>query len=350
MEARFCFTLDTEPDDLWADAAVPTFEHFRLLLQFHRKLVDAGARLTYLTTSEVVESAEGRRAMESCLQAGHCEVGAHFHTWTRDWPFSVPDLGSPRLHAMAHQLGQPLEERMLDFTCRALRTALGIEARAHRGGRWSLGPSSARSLANCGIVVDSSVTPGLSWRDTRSPLLDGPDYRFAPSQPFWLCDELADDNASSPRVLEIPVGAAFFPARMRALLRTSLRRRVAARLGRTLGLRLGHRWLRPTKMSVADMRAVMIALKRAESPVWIFMIHSSEIIPCTPLPTQAAVDAFWQRCLGGIRAAVELGAKPSTLSEAAELVIENNDELPSFRTRSDFRDDRRHDFGADRRS
>ena len=26
---RFCFTLDTEPDDLWANRPVLSFEHFR---------------------------------------------------------------------------------------------------------------------------------------------------------------------------------------------------------------------------------------------------------------------------------------------------------------------------------
>lgn len=318
---KFCFTLDTEPDNLWTDAPQLSFEHCRVLPDFHASLTEAGARPTYLTTSEVIESAEGRRAVEKCLAAGNCEVGAHFHTWTREWPFSVPDLGSPRLHALAHRLGQPVEERMLDFTCHILRDALGLEVRSHRGGRWSLGPGSARSLARCGIMVDSSVTPGLSWRDPRSPLIDGPDYRSVPCRPFWLVDAPAEDDDDEPQVLEIPVGAAFFPSQIRSVLNTPLRRRLVSRLGKTFGLRTGHRWMRPTKMSVDDMRAVMLALKKAGSPVWVFMIHSSEIIPCTPLPTQAAVEAFRQRCVGGIQAAIALGAEPSTLSEAADWVI-----------------------------
>ena len=339
MEPRFCFTLDTEPDDLWADAQTQNFEHFRVLPQFHRRLIDAGAKPTYLTTSEVVQSKLGRQAMEACLVDGHCEVGAHFHSWTRDWPFEVPDLGSPRVHAMAHQLGQPIEQQMLEFTCRVLHKALGVEPRSHRGGRWSLGPETARSLAKCGIMVDSTVTPGLSWRDARSPLLNGPDFRSASPQPFWLSDGhdgKQEDGPSVGSVLEIPVGAAFFPDWARKVFRTRFQVNAASKLGRTIGIRIAHRWLRPTKFSVSDMRAVMIAMQRARVPAWVFMIHSSEIIPCTPLPTKEAVEAFCDRCVGGIRAAIELGAKPATLKEVAEWVISQDLALSSSQTRSIF--------------
>ncbi len=325
MKPLFCFTLDTEPDDLWPNRPNLTFEHFRSLPDFHRDLVEAGARPTYLTTSEVVEADLGRAAMEACLEEGGCEIGAHFHSWTRDWPFEVPDLGSPPLHAMAHQLGATVERQMLEVTCEALTRTLGIAPRSFRGGRWSLGRGTARALANAGIVVDSTVTPGLSWQDARSKLLDGPDYRSATRHPFWLSGGEAADGS----VLEIPVGAAFFPDWTGKVLRSRLSKKAVSRLGRTVGLRLAHRWLRPTKFSVDDMRAVMVSLERADVPVWVFMIHSSEIVPCTPLPSEEAAAAFRRRCTDAIRTAVELGARPATLEEAAEAVIGQGAVLPS---------------------
>jgi hypothetical protein len=326
MEPRFCFTLDTEPDDLWARRSSLTFEHFSALPHFHRRMVQAGARPTYLTTSEVVEAPVGRRALEQFLAEGHCEVGAHFHTWTRKWPFEVPDLGQPPLHAMAHKLGQSTEERMLEYTCRALRQTLGLgEIRSYRGGRWSLGPLSARSLANCGIEVDSTVTPGITWR-ARQALLDGPDYRHAPRGPFWLGSE----GGEKLRVLELPVGAAWFPLWSRRLYDGNIQRRVLTRLSRATGIRFGHRWLRPTVTSIKDMRATMLALRRAAVPIWVFMIHSSEIIPCKPLPTQAGVEAFKRRCIGAIEAAIQLGAKPSTLTEAGDWIRTSGQQLPSL--------------------
>ena len=155
QEFLFCFTVDTEPDNLWANRSVLTFEHFRDLPGFHERICDAGAAPTYLTTSEVAESLEGQRSLDRCRERHVCEIGAHFHTWTREWPFPVPDLGNPRLHAMAHRLGQKIEQAMLSFTCDALHRAFNIEPRSYRGGRWSLGPDSEQSLRNCGISVDS---------------------------------------------------------------------------------------------------------------------------------------------------------------------------------------------------
>lgn len=336
MEPLFCFTLDTEPDNLWANEPTLGFEHFHILPDFHRDLVDAGARPTYLTTSEVVESTVGRGAMEACLADGRCEIGAHFHSWTRTWPFDVPDLGTPPLHAMAHQLGPTVERQMLDLTCESLTRTLGVAPRSFRGGRWSLGPETGRSLARAGIIVDSTVTPGLSWRDDRAPCLDGPDYRSASQHPFWLSDETnhAGNGTGPSRVLEIPVGAAFFPRWSGKVLRSSFAKKAVSKAGRSVGIRLAHRWLRPTKFSVADMRAVMIAMQHARIPVWVFIIHSSEIMPCVPLPTEEAVKAFRERCIGGIRAAIELGARPATLEEAANWVVEQDLAMPSSEARS----------------
>ncbi len=313
---RFCFTLDTEPDDLWARRASLSFEHLPALPAFHSLLVDAGARPTYLTTSEVIEAPEGRRALESCLAAGAAEVGAHFHSWTREWPFPTPNLRSPLCPAMAHQLPSDVEERMMAYTCDALQKMLGVEARSHRGGRWSLGPSTVRAMSRCGITVDSTVTPGISWRQPDRPLLDGPDFRRTPVRPHWLA---GGDERN--RILELPVGAVLFPRAAGPLFRRSLlAQRIGTRLGREVGIRIGHRWLRPTSTSVADLRAILRSLARQRVPVWVFMIHSSEIARCTKLPTADAVRSFVERCTSGIRAAVDLGAVGATLQEAADWV------------------------------
>lgn len=327
-EFRFCFTFDTEPDDLWHYKPVPSFEHFPRLPDFHRRLCDAGARPTHLTTSEVVENASARKAMRECLDIGNCEIGAHFHTWTRPWPFPFPDLGNPPIKAHAAPLGPDVEQRMLAYTCDALRSALGIEPRSYRGGCWSLGPLSARALANCGIRVDSTVTPGISWIDPAHPFVNGPDYRHHPRAPYWLGSGAAGAVGRAPRnassddfhngIVELPVGAAYFPEWLSWGLKNPFVFRLARRLGMDYNLLVGHRWLRPTIYSRRDLRATMRVLKSLGVPVWVFMIHSSEIIPCTKLPSQDRVDAFMNRCIDAVRDAIDLGAKPATLTEAAE--------------------------------
>lgn len=325
----FCFTLDTEPDNLWGASGPNTFEHFDLLPEFHRQLVDAGARPTYLTTSEVAESGQGKRAMIKVLESGHCEIGIHFHAWTRQWPFEVPDLGRqgrPPFHTMAHQLGQEIEERMMAYTCQALRDALDIEPRSHRGGRFSFSADTVRSLVNCGIEVDSTVTPGLSWRYRANHWLDGPDFSHFPYRPYLLT--LAKpplcETDSRKSVLELPIGAFNWPGWTRGICRNHLPRELVKWLGRMAGIRLGHRYLDPSRTSVKDMRAVMKSLRAIRCPVWVFIIHSSQILPCTRLPKTKHVKAFIQRCLAGIHMAVELGARPATLKEAGQYVLNNN--------------------------
>ncbi len=328
MAARFCFTIDTEPDDLWSDPDVFTFESAKCLPEFHHMLTGAGARPTYLTTSEVVESDAGRDAMEKCLAEGRCEVGAHFHSWTREWPFDVPDLsgaGGGKLHAMAHQLGQNVEERMLRYTCQAIEGKLGVSPRSFRGGRWSFGPGSPQSLANCGITVDSTMTPGLSWRDERHELLDGPDYTNVSRQPHFLSwvSDAERPGGQGQRVLEIPVGTALIPDRPESWFK-GLPVRAISKVCGLVGIPFGFMSLRPATQSLRNMRRVLQSLRDGGSPVWVFMIHSSELIPCQKLPTHGQVESFIERCLCGIRAAVEMGAEPATLEEARQWVIDSD--------------------------
>jgi hypothetical protein len=236
---------------------VLTFDHFSRLGSFHQRICGAGGRPAYLTTSEVAQAPEARDPLRSCLAQGNCEIGAHFHTWTREWPFHLPDLGTPRQAALVHQLGQSAEEAMLAYTCRELHQAFGVRPVSYRGGRWSLSRESATSLRNCGITVDSTVTPGIDWKDTSHPLVDGPDYTRA-SRNVSTVSEVFGAPPIKGDPLEIPVGAAWFPSWLATS--SAFVRKQFSRVGHRAGLRLGHRWLRPTYTSVADMVATMKSL------------------------------------------------------------------------------------------
>lgn len=307
----FCFTLDTEPDDLWAARPTLSFSHFERLFDFHQELTDRGARPTYLTTSEIAEDPPAARVMTQILKTGEAELGAHFHTWTREWPFYVPDLGAPPIHACVHQLDSNVEEAMLAYTCASLNKTFGVRPVSYRGGRWSLGTRSARALRDCGIKYDSTVTPGISWTDASHPLKSGPDFRHAPRQPYWLAED----------VLEIPVGASFHPDRETALdqgFYSRLQRKVC----RGLGLPAGVHWLRPTTMSRRQMQACLRQLREDDVPVWVAMIHSSEIGPNRYFPNEEAIAQFRRRCLELVDDALDLGAVGATLAEAGAEVIQ----------------------------
>ena len=309
----FCFTLDTEPDDLWANRPRLTFSHFDRLLDFHRELIARGARPTYLATSEAAEHRPSARILEQILESGQAEIGAHFHTWTRSWPFPVPNLGRPPVHACAHQLGQGVEEQMLDHTCTVLERELGIRPVSYRGGRWSFNGASVRSLRNCGIRVDSTMTPGITWETPAHRLLSGPDFRQSPRTPHYLSGESLEAREEGD-VLELPVGTSFHPDPASALSQ-SFAAKVGRRMRKAVGLPAGVLWLRPTTMSRKKMRACLGQLKRDHVPVWVAMIHSSEIGINRYFPSEELISQFRERCFGLAEDARAMGATAATLEE-----------------------------------
>jgi hypothetical protein len=73
-------------------------------------------------------------------------------------------------------------------------------------------------------MVDSTVTPGISWQDSPHVLLDGPDYRGVSREPQSLSEVFGGPpDESGP--LEIPVGAAWFPPWAEACSRTEFLRK-----------------------------------------------------------------------------------------------------------------------------
>jgi hypothetical protein len=312
----FCFTVDTEPDDLWRNHTSVEFKHVERLLDFHNGLVKAGGRPTYFTTSEFVENDHGCRTMRQILEQGTAELGAHFHSWTRTWPFFIPDLGSPPLHACAHQLGQKIEEQMLDYTCRSLKKHCDVRPCSFRGGRWSLNGRSLISLRNNGINIDSTITPGISWKTAKNRLESGTDYRFCTRYPHYLKGESLNPNDEGD-ILEIPVGTAFTTSK-KTLFSNDYFYQFFTKCLQKCGVSAGTIWLRPTIFSQQQMRYCLQDLKKNNVPVWVAMIHSSEIIPCRYFKSEIAVNRFWKRCFSLIEDAIEMGALPVTLSEAAD--------------------------------
>jgi hypothetical protein len=215
---------------------------------------------------------------------------------------------------MAHQLGQPIEEKMLQYTCAALEKAFGVRPRSYRGGRWSLGGDSVRSLHNAGILIDSTVTPGRSWCDPQHPLLDGADYQTFPRHPFYLRVDAAGPHADGGDILELPVGASYVKPAWPGSVGGAIGR-LTRKVHNLLGRPHGWLWLRPTSMTRTQLRACLELLRRDRVPVWVAIIHSSEIIPCRPCPSEAAVKQFIQRCLYLVEDAVSLGATCATLDE-----------------------------------
>ena len=212
---RFCFTLDTEPDNLWANRPTLGFEHFDRLAGFHRDLTDRGARPSYLTTSEVAEDPAASRVLSAILETGQAELGAHFHSWTRSWPFDVPTWAAPRSTPTPTS-----SARTSRSGCSAspARASSASSARSpSRSGRpmvaqRRLGPIAAQ-LRHPGRL-DGHPRPLLG--EGRAPPGIRPRFSPLPRTPFYL-SEGSLEPADRGELLELPVGASFLPNRRMAL-------------------------------------------------------------------------------------------------------------------------------------
>ena len=223
----------------------------------------------------------------------------------------------PRCRRWHTSLVSRSKSRMLQYTCASLEKNLGVRPRSYRGGRWSFNEDSIRSLRNSGIRVDTTVTPGRTWQDQRHPYLEGPDFRQCPRHPYYYRVNSAEPNPDSGDVLELPVGASYIsPGRLGA--GNGLVGRSTRKLLSLLDRAHGWLWLRPTSMTKTELCACLKSLRRDQIPVWVSMIHSSEIIPCRQLPTEEATKQFIKRCLQLVEVAVSMGATCATLDEVRQ--------------------------------
>jgi hypothetical protein len=77
---------------------------------------------------------------------------------------------------------------------------------SHRAGRWGISPAYARALVAGGYLVDSSVTPHVSWAGKKGDPRGrgGTDYSLYPETPYFLDLQDLSRPGTSP-LLEVPV-------------------------------------------------------------------------------------------------------------------------------------------------
>jgi hypothetical protein len=286
-------TIDTEPDNQWANHRNRTNDNIFWLHPLQRLLARFSARPTYLLTYNVATDPQALRTLTELLDVSPAEIGAHLHPWDNA-PFTTE--GWDTAHAVfPHDLPLELFERKLS----ALVEAISREFRpptAHRAGRFGFVAAHARVLESLGFEVDCSVTPLLDRRDKVGRPLDqggqgGRDFRNAPLDAYRLAygDEC---RIGASRLVELPLTAGLtrrwpehaqrWLARGPRYLRGALSRTRIARIVTAS----------PVQFSARDITAMLASHLARGSHVINLTFHSSELMPGgSPLfPTQAEVD------------------------------------------------------------
>ncbi|MGE5531376.1 MAG: hypothetical protein ACM3VW_04575 [Bacteroidota bacterium] len=283
MGGDLLITIDTEADNEWDLTSPRTFENIQRLPDFQQVCDLYGARPTYLVAYDVVQDGPSRETLQQLAQTGRCEIGAHLHAWS-----------TPPEHALApgvfaqnpylHEYPPNVQEQKLANLTRALMEAFGGQPRSYRGGRWSLDAVAVKLLVDAGYLVDTTVTPGMSWAANpgHSAGAVGSCFAGAPQKAYFLDRKQMTRPGTSP-LLEVPVSITARGA-LRAVASSPSPPAVSGALS-ALTRRVLHKsglckmvWLRPGYSSSSDMTWACDDLSARGVPFLNIMFHSSELI------------------------------------------------------------------------
>jgi hypothetical protein len=289
---KLIVTIDTEADNQWdhgrtlSNQNVAYWQPFQILCERY------GILPTYLITSEIATNPQAVNFLRPLVESDKAEVGAHLHPWTtppfRDEPglqFNDP------LHAYPSELPLDLLSDKLETLTNQIETAFRLRPTSFRAGRFGFDSDCAGILKQLGYLVDSSVTPLVSWKNTPGYRGGGPDFSREKNSPSSVGSDIKN------QLLELPVTILFTIA---FLYRFPQLQPVYHLLQKIQSNRLIHLnllppqplWMRPFRRTT--IKHLISGWRTAEQlglQHVVMMFHSSELMPGASIyrPNDASV-------------------------------------------------------------
>lgn len=327
--AAFLVTVDTEAS-AWDQAEANSIANVQYLPVLQRIFNRYGIRPTYLVTYEMATRAEAIRVLKPIQDSGRCEIGLHFHVW------STPPLEQPTrtgidaawVHGLQSELPDDLFYEKIATLRKAITASYGRPPTSHRAGRWAVDHRTLRWLKGNGFLVDTSMTPGISWAQLKG--VRGTyniDTSQIPDRPFVqsLDTPFRAGRIGRDGLLEVPVTAATVPApRVVGWLVSRIPRRIRRSLrGQRLLFRARLPQVeatpcRPYPWIPAPYLRRLAEVAVARSGVVNMMFHSSEImLGGSPYSRTPEMHAAVMANIESLCAWSQPRLRPLTLSEFA---------------------------------
>jgi len=319
---KLILTIDTEGDNQWDHGRKLSVENIKFIPRFQELCDKYQIRPTYLVTNEVCTDTFARKIFREFLLAGRVEVGAHLHSWTTP-PFQDRDgfRHNDRNHAFAHELPDELIFEKIKNLTEIIGDSFGTKARSFRSGRYGFNQTVAGILAENEYLVDSSITPYISWQAHKG-IPGGPggeDFLDSKPYPFRY-------SFGSGSLLEIPITIlpTLFPLnRNEKLARYYFRnvdKSIFLRFFRKMFFSNQPLWLRPhpsMNMHLFDM--LINEAEKIKLPYIVMMFHSSELMPgCSKYrPDRDSVEKLYELLKGFFNKLQVKRIDSVTLTEAA---------------------------------
>ncbi len=283
---QFAVTIDTEADNLWARQRGPlSFENIRALPRLQKLCDRHGIVPTYLVTWAVASDAESRDILQSLLAQGRCEIGAHLHAWSTP-PYEPVTEDDDKHHPYLYEYAREVQEEKLAGLTRLLSDSFGEHPLTYRAGRWGADAASVKLLEEMGYLVDTSVSPLVTWRYTLGAPggRGGPCFLWAPTDVYRPSYEDIGKRGDS-QLVEVPVTIAFVKPigpRLQHLYKLlthkrTLPRRLVRRALRMLGV-CRVVWLHPALANGAEMMRLSERRITGGAKSLNMMFHSSELV------------------------------------------------------------------------
>lgn len=328
---NFILTIDTEADNQWDHGRGLSVENLRAVPRFQELCDKYGIKTTYLVTSEVCEDSFAREIFCDYIENDQAEIGAHLHPWTTP-PFHNSDgyRYNDSHHAFANELPVDLLANKLRYLTDQIGTAFGKRPTSYRSGRYGFSEKVARLLVANDYLVDSSVTPYVSWSPHEGVpgLGGGPDFLDKRPYPYTY----TFDNKS---LLEIPL--TILPTRyplnrenrFSEFYFNNVDSNILLRSLRRMFFKYQPLWLRPfpwTTLQLLD--EIVKEATEIKLPYLVMMFHSSELLAGSSIyrNDNSSIDMLFDLLEGFFVLLSYNGITSITLSEAAkkhELVTGN---------------------------
>lgn len=295
---KFIITIDTEGDNQWDHGRDLSVENIKYVPRFQELCTNYKVKPTYLVTSEVCNDPYSREIFTLYNRKEQAEIGAHLHSWTTP-PFKDVDgfRENDSEHAFATELPYELLNAKIRNLTRQIENSFGKRPTSFRSGRYGFNSLVAKTLVEYGYLVDSSVTPFVSWVAQKGLHggQGGPDFISIPPYPY-------DFKFQGGSITEIPITTlpTKFPLnRNRGVAEYYFRNvnnNMLLRGLRKLFYSNQPKWLRPTpEADIVLFRELINEADRLNLPFITMMFHSSELMPgCSKYrPDQHSVEELY---------------------------------------------------------
>ncbi len=320
---QFIITIDTEGDNQWDHGRDLTVENIKYVPRFQALCEGYGIKPTYLVTSEVCHDAYARDLFTGYISDERAEIGAHLHSWSTP-PFFDKDgfRENDANHGFASELPYDLLNDKIANLTEQISASFGKRPTSFRSGRYGFNENVARSLIANSYIVDSSVTPFVSWDEHKGiPGGEGgPDFIDCPVSPYRY-------PFSGGSITEIPI--TILPTRFPLTVSEKLAHYYFRNVNESFTLR-GFRklyfsdqpvWLRPVPGTDLKLltQLVNVTIDR-QLPFITMMFHSSELMPgCSKYrPDIVSVEELYGLLDDFFNLLTRKGIASVTLTDAAQ--------------------------------